>query len=106
MAPVTFDRLCAYACDIFFRLPTCEYFFSTIVSSASIYIHLINSGATTLDGTGQQTDEKGEPAMKPCWEITEKEMEKCLEATTWYPANRDYFRGGGFSSNFLYGQQD
>ena len=28
-------------------------------------------------------------------------MEKCLEATTWYPANRDYFRGGGFSSNFL-----
>lgn len=39
--------------------------------------------------------------MKPCWEITEGEVEKCLEATTWYPANRDYFRGGGFSSNFL-----
>lgn len=69
--------------------------------AANGIIHLINSGATTLDGTGQQIDEKGEPAMKPCWEITEKEMEKCLEATTWYPANRDYFRGGGFSSNFL-----
>ena len=49
-------------------------------------IHLINSGATTLDGTGQQTNANGEPAMKPCWEITEGEVEKCLEATTWYPA--------------------
>ena len=39
--------------------------------------------------------------MKPYWDITEAEVEKCLEATTWYPANRDYFRGGGFSSNFL-----
>ena len=64
-------------------------------------IHLINSGATTLDGTGQQTDAEGNPTMKPSWEITEEEVNKCLEATTWYPANRDYFRGGGFSSNFL-----
>lgn len=24
-----------------------------------------------------------------------------MKTTTWYPANRDYFRGGGFSSNFL-----
>lgn len=63
-------------------------------------IHLINSGSTTLDGTGQQTkDDK--PVMKPFWEITEDEMEKCLDATTWFPANRDYFRGGGYSSNFL-----
>ena len=69
--------------------------------AANGIIHLINSGATTLDGTGQQTNANGEPAMKPCWEITEGEVEKCLEATTWYPANRDYFRGGGFSSNFL-----
>ena len=63
-------------------------------------IHLINSGATTLDGTGRQTKD-GEPAMKPFWEISEKEAEECLKATTWYPANRDYFRGGGYSSNFL-----
>ena len=69
--------------------------------AANGIIHLINSGATTLDGTGQQTNAQGEPAMKPHWEISEVEMEKCLEATTWYPANRDYFRGGGFSSNFL-----
>lgn len=64
-------------------------------------IHLINSGATTLDGTGQVTDEAGNPVMKEFWNITEEEAERCLKATTWYPANRDYFRGGGFSSHFL-----
>ncbi len=63
-------------------------------------IHLINSGATTLDGTGRQ-EKDGKPAMKPFWEINEKEVEDCLAATTWAPANRDYFRGGGYSSNFL-----
>lgn len=69
--------------------------------AANGIIHLINSGATTLDGTGQQLDKDGNPTMKPFWEISEEEVEKCLGATTWYPANRDYFRGGGFSSNFL-----
>ena len=39
--------------------------------------------------------------MKPNWEMTEADVEACLKATTWYPADRDYFRGGGFSSNFL-----
>jgi len=68
--------------------------------AANGIIHLINSGATTLDGTGQQT-KNGEPAMKPFWEVTEQEAEACLKATTWFPADRDYFRGGGFSSNFL-----
>ncbi len=63
-------------------------------------LHLINSGSTTLDGTGKQRKD-GKPVMKPHWEITEDEVEKCLEATTWYPANLDYFRGGGYSSNFL-----
>lgn len=64
-------------------------------------IHLINSGATTLDGTGQVKDANGEPTMKPFWEMTQEDVDKCLAATTWYPADRDYFRGGGFSSNFL-----
>ncbi len=68
--------------------------------AANGIIHLINSGAATLDGCGEQSVD-GKPAMKPFWEITEEEVEKCLKATTWYPANRDYFRGGGFSSNFL-----
>jgi L-fucose isomerase len=64
------------------------------------FIHLINSGSATLDGTGQQSED-GKPIMKPFWEISDKEVKSCLKATTWYPANRDYFRGGGYSSNFL-----
>lgn len=64
-------------------------------------IHLINSGSCTLDGTGQQTDKDGKPVMKPHWEITEKEVEKMLDATKWYPASLEYMRGGGFSSKFL-----
>lgn len=64
-------------------------------------IHLINSGAATLDGSGQQSDKKGKPVMKPFWEITKDEAQACLDATTWMPANREYFRGGGYSSKFL-----
>jgi L-fucose isomerase len=64
------------------------------------FIHLINSGSATLDGTGRQSHE-GQPVMKPFWEISEKEAQECLDGTTWYPANTGYFRGGGYSSNFL-----
>ena len=63
-------------------------------------IHLINSGSAALDGSGQQNID-GEPAMKPFWEITEDEVQKTLDATTWFPAEGEYFRGGGYSSNFL-----
>jgi L-fucose isomerase len=63
-------------------------------------IHLINSGAASLDATGWQ-EREGQPVMKPYWEITPQEVEKCLKATSWYPANTEYFRGGGFSSGFL-----
>ena len=69
--------------------------------AANGMIHLINSGATTLDATGESLNAAGEPSMKPCWEMTEKDAEACLKATNWLPADRDYFRGGGFSSNFL-----
>lgn len=69
--------------------------------AANGIIHLINSGATCLDATGEQKDENGNPVMKPFWDITDKDVEKCLEATTWYPADKGYFRGGGYSSNFL-----
>lgn len=69
-------------------------------AAANGIIHLINSGSASLDGCGEETKD-GQPAMKPFWEITEEEVKKCMNATTWYPANRDYFRGGGFSSNFL-----
>ena len=63
-------------------------------------IHLINSGSTTLDATAQQRNEAGEPAMKPFWEITEEEAKKCLDATLWPQAVKEYFRGGGYSSQF------
>jgi len=68
--------------------------------AAEGFIHLINSGSASLDGSGQMTI-NGQPAMKPFWEISEEEVKKCLDATTWYPASQGYFRGGGFSSNFL-----
>ena len=64
-------------------------------------IHLINSGATTLDGTGRMTDAAGNPVMKTADQVTPEDVEACLAATTWYPADRLYFRGGGFSSCFL-----
>lgn len=64
-------------------------------------IHLINSGAASLDGSGMQSDADGNPVMKPFWEIGDQEAQACLDATTWVPANREYFRGGGFSSKFL-----
>jgi L-fucose isomerase len=63
-------------------------------------IHLINSGSTTLDATAQQRDKDGNPAMKPFWEITEDEVQLCLDNTTWPQAVREYFRGGGYSSQF------
>jgi L-fucose isomerase len=69
--------------------------------AANGIIHLINSGATCLDATGQMSDEKGNPVMKPFWDIKEDEVLNCLGATTWYPADQGYFRGGGYSSNFL-----
>lgn len=63
-------------------------------------IHLINSGSTTLDAMAQQRNAEGEPAMKPFWEITEEEEQKCLDNTRWPQAERGYFRGGGYSSQF------
>ena len=62
-------------------------------------IHLINSGAAALDGSGEQTLD-GKPAIKPFWQISDEEVDKCLAATTWGPADLPYFRGGGFSSTF------
>ena len=63
------------------------------------FIHLSNSGAATLDATGQMTID-GHSGMKPFWEITPGEVKKCLAATTWYPAQVNAFRGGGYSSGY------
>jgi len=63
-------------------------------------IHLINSGATTLDATGKQK-ENGKSIMKEFWNINEEDVKNCLAATSWHAANNGYFRGGGFSSKFV-----
>ncbi|WP_128656107.1 L-fucose isomerase [Paenibacillus sp. 598K] len=63
-------------------------------------LHLINSGPAALDGTGEQSKD-GQPALKPYWEITDEEVDACLQATSWRPASAEYFRGGGYSSDFL-----
>ncbi len=64
-------------------------------------LHLINSGSAALDGTGKMRDENGNPVIKPFYDVTDEDMKNCLQATKWPVANREYFRGGGFSTNYL-----
>lgn len=63
-------------------------------------IHLLNSGAASLDATGEMKDKDGKPAMKPFWDITKEDAAACMKNTRWSPASVEYFRGGGFSSEF------
>ena len=65
------------------------------------FIHLINSGASCLDASGQAKDENGNGIMKPWFEVNEADQEAILAATTWNAADNGYFRGGGYSSRFL-----
>ena len=58
-------------------------------------IHLINSGAACLDGSGAADGE-----IKRWYEITEADQKKIMDATTWNYADLGYFRGGGYSSRF------
>lgn len=69
-------------------------------AAAGGFIHLINSGATAMDGTGRQR-RGGAPAIKPYWEISPEEAGACLDAVSWRYADLGYFRGGGYSSDFL-----
>ena len=64
------------------------------------FMHLINSGAAALDGTGASKDENGNSVMKEWWNVTEKDIDAMLAATEFSSANRGYFRGGGYSSSF------
>lgn len=68
--------------------------------AANGFIHLINSGATALDGSAAAKNAQGEGCMKPFWEMTDADVSACLEATDWRRADYEYFRGGGFSSHF------
>lgn len=61
-------------------------------AAAGGLLHLINSGSATMDGTGEQSKD-GKPAMKPFWDISADEAQKCLDATSWRPASAEYFRG-------------
>ncbi len=54
--------------------------------AAGGFIHLINSGATTLDATGAMSDAKGGPTIKEPWNMDQKDVEACLKATNWMPA--------------------
>ena len=64
------------------------------------FIDLRNSGATTLNATGQEKDAEGNPIIKHWWEITEADIEADLKASTFHAATREYFPGGGFSTHF------
>lgn len=68
--------------------------------AANGFIHLINSGATALDGSGASKNEQGKGCMKPFWDMTDADIAACLDATDWCRADYEYFRGGGFSSHF------
>ena len=65
------------------------------------FIHLINSGACCVDACGEVKDEKGNAVMKKWWEMTDKDVDACMKATTWPYADLGYFRGGGYSSRFV-----
>ena len=63
-------------------------------------IHLINSGASCLDGSAAAKNEAGEGCMKEWWKLSAEDMQALLEKTDWCRANYEYFRGGGYSSHF------
>lgn len=63
-------------------------------------LHLINSGPAALDWTGQQ-EREGQPVLKPYWQVTSEEAERCLRETHWCASIVEYFPGGGWSTDFL-----
>ncbi len=64
------------------------------------FMHLINSGAAALDGTGACKDKEGNSVMRKWWDVSDKDIKAMLDKTQFSPANRGYFRGGGFSSSY------
>jgi len=63
-------------------------------------IHLINSGAVTLDAAGECA-ENGAPAIKHWWDIKPEEAAACVGATQYCYGDLFYFRGGGYSSHLV-----
>ena len=54
-----------------------------------------------MDACGEVKDENGNAIMKKWWEMTDKDIDACMKATTWPYADLGYFRGGGYSSRFI-----
>lgn len=65
------------------------------------FIHLINSGACCVDACGEVKDKQGNAVMKRWWDVTEKDVDAMMGATSWPYADLGYFRGGGYSSRFV-----
>ena len=68
--------------------------------AANGILHLINSGASCLDGSAATRDAEGKGCMKEWWNLSDGDVKACLDATDWCRANYEYFRGGGYSSHF------
>jgi L-fucose isomerase len=67
--------------------------------AANGILHLINSGPAALDGNGQHL-QNGEAVIKPWWQVTPEDAQRCLEATSWHAGITEYFRGGGWSTKY------
>lgn len=78
-----------------------DYSLEGKAKEAGGFIHLINSGAACIDANCKAVDENGNPVIKEWYNVTEKDMNAIMGATTWNPAHTGYFRGGGFSSRFV-----
>ncbi|MEX2244291.1 MAG: L-fucose isomerase [Fimbriimonadaceae bacterium] len=69
-------------------------------------LHLINSGPSALDWTGECSLSPkagrgpGGGAIKPWHQITQTDAKRCLDATRWCPSMTEYFPGGGWSTDF------
>jgi L-fucose isomerase len=62
-------------------------------------LHLINSGPSALDWTGEMTDGNG-ATIKPWWNIDSSDARRCLDATLWCASDLGYFPGGGWSTDY------
>ena len=45
-------------------------------------------------------DENGNSVMKRWWDVNDEDIKNVMENVKWAPANKGYFRGGGFSSQY------
>ncbi len=66
--------------------------------AADGFIHLINSGAVTLEVNGGALED-GKPAVKNWWNYTAEDCARILDGTDYTYADLGYFRGGGYSSH-------